>query len=48
MMNYLPSALATATMVYVISSVEPTVGVEHHRQLIGILGINSKVLRLIN
>ncbi|KAL1564790.1 cyclin-D3-1-like [Salvia divinorum] len=40
-MKYPPSALATATMVYVISSVEPTIGVEHHDQLIGILGISK-------
>ncbi|KAG6406924.1 hypothetical protein SASPL_134541 [Salvia splendens] len=40
-MRYPPSALATATMLYVISSVEPTIGVEHHDHLIGILGINK-------
>ncbi|KAL1534161.1 cyclin-D3-2-like [Salvia divinorum] len=40
-MRYPPSALATATMLYVISSVEPTTGVEHHDHLIGILGINK-------
>ncbi|XP_047950815.1 cyclin-D3-1-like [Salvia hispanica] len=40
-MSYPPSALATATMLYVISSVEPTIGVDYHDQLIGILGIDK-------
>ncbi|KAL3840440.1 hypothetical protein ACJIZ3_025031 [Penstemon smallii] len=40
-MSYLPSALATATMLYVISSVEPCIGVEYQDQLMGILGINK-------
>ncbi|KAH6822925.1 hypothetical protein C2S53_002738 [Perilla frutescens var. hirtella] len=40
-MRYLPSALATATMLYVISSVEPIIGVQHQDQLRGILGINK-------
>lgn len=41
-MSCLPSALATATMLYVISSVEPTIGVEHQDQLLGILGIKKE------
>ncbi|KAG6422093.1 hypothetical protein SASPL_118656 [Salvia splendens] len=40
-MRHPPSALATATMLYVISSVEPTIGVDYHDQLIGILGIDK-------
>ncbi|KAI3460215.1 hypothetical protein Pfo_016878 [Paulownia fortunei] len=40
-MCYLPSALATATMLYVISSLEPCIGVEYQDQLLGILGINK-------
>ncbi|KAL2520904.1 Cyclin-D3-1 [Forsythia ovata] len=40
-MCYLPSALATAVMLYVISGVEPCIGVEYQNQLIGILGIKK-------
>ncbi|KAL2458994.1 Cyclin-D3-1 [Forsythia ovata] len=40
-MCYLPSALANATMLYVISSLEPCIGVEYQDQLLGILGINK-------
>ncbi|XP_057779581.1 cyclin-D3-1-like [Salvia miltiorrhiza] len=40
-MRYPASALATATMLYVISGVEPTIGVQHRDQLIGILGISK-------
>ncbi|KAK4478295.1 hypothetical protein RD792_017584 [Penstemon davidsonii] len=40
-MCYLPSALATATMLYVISSLEPCIVVEYQEQLIGIIGINK-------
>lgn len=40
-MCYLPSALATAVMVYVISSLEPCSGVEYQDQFLGILGINK-------
>ncbi|CAA2997589.1 G1 S-specific cyclin D [Olea europaea subsp. europaea] len=39
---YLPSALATAVMLYVISSVEPCIGVEYQYQLLGILGIKKE------
>lgn len=39
--SYLPSVLATATMLHVISSVEPCLGVEYQTQIIGILGINK-------
>lgn len=40
-MCYLPSAMATATMLYVISSLEPFSAVEHQDQLIAILGIKK-------
>ncbi|KAL0366208.1 UNVERIFIED_CONTAM: Cyclin-D3-3 [Sesamum radiatum] len=40
-MSYLPSALATATMLYVVSSLEPCIGVQYQDQLVGILGINK-------
>ncbi|KAL2242094.1 cyclin-D3-3 [Sesamum indicum] len=40
-MSYLPSALATATMLYVISSLEPCIGVQYQDQLVGILGVNK-------
>ncbi|CAI9753482.1 unnamed protein product [Fraxinus pennsylvanica] len=39
---YLPSALATAVMLYVISSVKPCIGVEYQYQLLGILGIKKE------
>ncbi|PIN13510.1 G1/S-specific cyclin D [Handroanthus impetiginosus] len=38
-MGYVPSALATATMLYIISSIEPSIGLEYQDQLVGILGI---------
>ncbi|KAK4381394.1 Cyclin-D3-3 [Sesamum angolense] len=40
-MSYLPSALATATMLYVVSSLEPCIGVQYQDELVGILGINK-------
>ncbi|XP_027093117.1 cyclin-D3-1 [Coffea arabica] len=40
-MSYLPSVMATATMLHVIVSVEPCLGVEYQDQLLGILGINK-------
>lgn len=39
--SYLPSVIATATMVHVIHSVEPCIGNEYESQLLGILGINK-------
>ncbi|KAL0352057.1 UNVERIFIED_CONTAM: Cyclin-D3-3 [Sesamum calycinum] len=40
-----PSALATATILYVISSLEPCTGLDHQDQLVAILGTNKdKVL----
>ncbi|XP_073047495.1 cyclin-D3-2-like [Primulina eburnea] len=39
---HLPSALATATMLYVINSVEPTIGVQYQDQLINIFGTNKE------
>ncbi|KAJ0818840.1 putative cyclin domain-containing protein [Helianthus annuus] len=41
---YLPSVIATATMVHVINSIEPCIGVEFQSQLLGILGINKDVV----
>ena len=40
-MGYLPSVLATATMIHVVNSVEPCLGVEYQNQLLGILKINK-------
>ncbi|GAU42168.1 hypothetical protein TSUD_305130 [Trifolium subterraneum] len=40
-MSYLPSVLATATMIHVFNSVEPSLGDEYQNQLLGILGINK-------
>ena len=40
-MSYLPSVLATATMMHVVNSVEPRLGVEYQNQLLGILRINK-------
>ncbi|KAL8166001.1 hypothetical protein V2J09_007500 [Rumex salicifolius] len=40
-MSYLPSAVAVATMLHVISSVEPSIE-EYQNQLLGILGINKE------
>lgn len=37
--NYLPSELATATMMHVVKSVEPRLEAEYQSQLFGILGI---------
>ncbi|KAL0438861.1 UNVERIFIED_CONTAM: Cyclin-D3-3 [Sesamum latifolium] len=43
--GFQPSALATATMLYVISSLEPCTGLDHQDQLVAILGTNKdKVL----
>ncbi|GFP82584.1 cyclin-d3-2 [Phtheirospermum japonicum] len=41
-MCYLPSALATAVMVFVISCLEPCICVEYQDQLMGILGFNKE------
>ncbi|XP_075485900.1 cyclin-D3-3-like [Primulina tabacum] len=38
----LPSALTTATMLYVISSVEPSIGVQYQDKLVSILGTNKE------
>ncbi|XP_027368155.1 cyclin-D3-3-like [Abrus precatorius] len=40
-MSYLPSVLATATMMHVVNIVEPRLGVEYQNQLLGILGIHK-------
>ncbi|KAL8030012.1 hypothetical protein ABFX02_14G259900 [Erythranthe guttata] len=40
-MCYLPSAMATAVMLYVINSLEPCYGVEYQDQLLNILGTNK-------
>ncbi|KAF5468207.1 hypothetical protein F2P56_012380 [Juglans regia] len=40
-MSYLPSVVATATMLHVVSTLEPCLVVEHQNQLLGILGIEK-------
>uniref|UniRef100_A0A5B7AEE7 Putative cyclin D3-1 n=1 Tax=Davidia involucrata TaxID=16924 RepID=A0A5B7AEE7_DAVIN len=40
-MCYLPSVIATATMVHAFNSVEPCIGVEYQNQLLCILGIDK-------
>lgn len=44
-MSFLPSTMATATMLYVITSIEPSLALENHDQLLGILGINKDKVR---
>lgn len=39
---YLPSVIATATMVHVINSLEPCIGIQYQSHLLGILGINKE------
>nr|ACU19819.1 unknown [Glycine max] len=41
-MGYLPSVLATATVMRVVNTVEPRLGVEYQDQLLGILGIDKE------
>lgn len=41
-MCYLPSVIATATMLHIFNSVEPCLGVEYREQLLGILGIDKE------
>ncbi|XVE55831.1 hypothetical protein DITRI_Ditri03aG0189000 [Diplodiscus trichospermus] len=40
-MRYLPSVIATATMLHIVDSVEPNLRVEYQNQLLGILGIDK-------
>lgn len=40
-MSYLPSVMATATMLHVVNSVEPCILAEYQNQLLGILGIDK-------
>ncbi|GAV69419.1 Cyclin_N domain-containing protein/Cyclin_C domain-containing protein [Cephalotus follicularis] len=40
-MPYLPSVMATATMLHVVNGVEPCLGVEYKNQLLGIFGIDK-------
>ncbi|OMP03901.1 hypothetical protein COLO4_10114 [Corchorus olitorius] len=40
-MCYLPSVMATATMLHVVDNVEPSLTVEYQNQLLGILGIDK-------
>lgn len=47
-MSYLPSVLATATMMRVVSVVEPGLGEEYQDQLLGILGIDKVVGVVLN
>ncbi|KAG6434752.1 hypothetical protein SASPL_106394 [Salvia splendens] len=44
-MGYLPSTMATATMVHVIASIEPSIDLEQQDRLLGILGINKDEVR---
>ncbi|KAH1065569.1 hypothetical protein J1N35_030556 [Gossypium stocksii] len=41
-MCYLPSVMATATMLHVVDCVEPNLRVEYENQLLGILGIDKE------
>lgn len=47
-MGYLPSVLATATVMRVVNTVEPRLGVEYQDQLLGILGIDKVVRVFLN
>ncbi|KAI4316669.1 hypothetical protein L6164_024625 [Bauhinia variegata] len=40
-MSYLPSVVATATMIHVVNRLEPHLGVEYQNQLLGIVGIKK-------
>ncbi|XP_020234176.1 cyclin-D3-1 [Cajanus cajan] len=44
-MSYLPSVLATATVMRVVNTVEPHLGVEYQDQLLGILGIDKEKVK---
>ncbi|KAK7376935.1 hypothetical protein VNO80_02355 [Phaseolus coccineus] len=44
-MSYLPSVLATATMMRVVSVVEPGLGEEYQDQVLGILGIEKEKVK---
>ncbi|XP_057794426.1 cyclin-D3-1-like [Salvia miltiorrhiza] len=44
-MAYLPSTMASAAMVHLITSIEPSIDLEHHDRLLGILGINKDKVR---
>ncbi|TYI39487.1 cyclin-D3-1 isoform X1 [Gossypium hirsutum] len=41
-MCYLPSVMATSTMLHVVDSVEPNLRVEYYNQILGILGIDKQ------
>ncbi|KAK7847166.1 cyclin-D3-1 [Quercus suber] len=41
-MSYLPSVVATATMLHVVNTVEPCLIVQYQNQLLGILGIDKQ------
>jgi len=47
-MSFLPSVLATATTMRVVSVVEPGLGEEYQDQLLGILGIDKVVGVVLN
>ena len=40
-MSYLPSVVATATMLHVVNTVEPCLIIQYQKQLLGILGIDK-------
>lgn len=42
LMSYLPSVVATATMLHVVNTVEPCLIVQYQNQLLGILGIDKQ------
>ncbi|KAL0360947.1 UNVERIFIED_CONTAM: Cyclin-D3-3 [Sesamum radiatum] len=44
--SFQPSALATATMLYVMSGLEPCTGLDHQDQLVAILGTNKVDLHM--
>lgn len=46
-MCYLPSVIATATMLLVIRNVEPFDGVDYQTELLGILGIDKVTIFLL-
>lgn len=46
-MSFLPSVLATATMMHVVTNVEHSLAVEYQNQLLGILGFNKVIVKLI-
>lgn len=46
-MCYLPSVIATATMLLIISSVKPCIGLDYQTEVLGILGIDKVNIELL-